>query len=72
MPKRLSWKKDMQYQQSICKGNKSTNWLNKTFKLVVIYYNALIEDSEGNQYLRNRVHFKKYQFNKSTQQQLVD
>ena len=36
MPKRLSWKKDMQYQQSICKGNKSTNWLNKTFKLVVI------------------------------------
>ena len=34
--------------------------------------NALIEDSEGNQYLRNKVHLKKYKFSKDTQWQLVD
>ena len=45
----------------------------KTFEIVKLNdSNALIEDSEGNQYLRNKVHLKKYQFNKENQQQLVD
>ena len=51
----------------------STNWLNKIFKIVQLNYkNALKEDSEGNQYLRNKVYLKKYQFNKDNQQQLDD
>ena len=55
------------------KENKlSTNWLNKTFKIVKLDdENALIEDSQGNQYLWNKVHLKKYDFNKDTQQKLV-
>ena len=56
------------------KENKlSTNWLNKTFKILTSNdKNALIEDSEENQYLRNKVHLKKYQYNKDTEQHLVD
>ena len=55
------------------KENELSNWLNKTFKIVKLNdKNALIEDSEGNQYLRNKVHLKKYKFSKDTQWQLVD
>ena len=67
-------KGDVVLEKNMHKENKlSTNWLNKTFKIVKLNdKNALIEDSEGNQYLRNKVHVKKYQSNKNTQQQLVD
>ena len=65
---------DVVLAKNMQKGNKlSRNCLNKTFKIVNLNdKNALIEDLEGNQYLRNKVHLKKYQFNKDTQQQLVD
>ena len=55
------------------KENKlSTNWLNKTFKIVKLDdENALIEYSQGNQCLQNKVHLKKYHFKKDTQQKLV-
>ena len=67
-------KGDVVLEKNMHKENKlSTNWLNKTFKIVKLNdKNALIEDSEGNQYLRNKVHVKKHQSNKNTQQQLVD
>ena len=59
----------MQYQLRICtKKTNDPNWLNKTFKIVKLNdKNALIEDSEGKQYLRNKVHLKKYKFSKDTQ-----
>ena len=73
--KEMSWKKgDAVLAKNMHKENKlSTNWLNKTFKIVKLNdKNALIEDWEGNQYLRKKVHIKKYQSNKNIQQQLVD
>ena len=67
-------KGDVVLVNNMHKENKlSTNWLNKTFKIVKLNdKNALIKDSEGNQYFRSNVYLKKYQSNKNTQQQLVD
>ena len=67
-------KGDVVLVNNMHKENKlSTNWLNKTFKIVKLNdKNALIKDSEGNQYFRSKVYLKKYQSNKNTQQQLVD
>ena len=66
-------KGDVVLAKNMHKENELSNWLNKTFKIVKLNdKNALIEDSEGNQYLRNKVHLIKYKFSKDTQQQLVD
>ena len=66
-------KGDVVLAKNMHKENKLfTNLLNKTFKIVKFDgENALIEDSQGNQYLWNKVHLKKYHFNKDTQQKLV-
>ena len=66
-------KGDVVLAKNMHKENELSNWLNKTFKIVKLNdKNALIEYSEGNQYLRNKVHLIKYKFSKDTQQQLVD
>ena len=64
-------KGDLVLAKNMHKENKlSINWLNKTFNIVNLNdKNVLIEDSEGNHYLRNKVHLEKYQ---SNSQQLVD
>ena len=56
------------------KENKlSTNWLNKSFKIIRLNdKNALIEDSDGNQYLRNKVHLRKYYFDNDISKQLIN
>ena len=54
-------KGDVVLAKNVHKENKlPTNWLNNTLKIVKLSdKNALIEYSEVNQYLRNKVHFKK-------------